>query len=537
MNFKYARPASEAHDYQLSIGNLLAGSLSSASRNEIVYRDKRRYDYPVLAQRLARLANVLAEHGVAAGTTVGVMDWDSHRYLECYFAVPMLGAVLLTINVRLAPDQVAYTIAHAQCETLLVHEDFRDLWEKVAPRPSAVRTVIWLRDDSDGTDPSDYETLMDQAQTKFDFPDIDERAIATTFYTTGTTGAPKAVCFTHRQIVLHTLAATGPFGAQRERGFGVDDVYMPMTPMFHVHAWGSPYVATMLGVKQVYPGRYDPALMLDLRQREKVTYSHCVPTILRMLLDVATARNEDLSGWHIVVGGAALTPGLAAEARGKGIDILAGYGMSETAPMVALALVQDAGRNGAKDISQRRGMKPVPLVQVRIVDEAMNDVPHDGQSQGELILRAPWLTPCYRGDQAASDTLWKGGWLHTQDVATINPSGRIMICDRIKDVIKTGGEWISSTALEQIIAEDEAVAEVAVIGVPDAKWSERPAAFVVPRRDQVPSLEVINARIQKLAEQGGISRFARLERLEIIGALPRTSVGKIDKKSLRVLLG
>jgi len=363
--------------------------------------------------------------------------------------------------------------------------------------------------------------------------------VATTFYTTGTTGMPKAVCFSHRQLVLHTL---GVLGALASPQFGQSvrhgDVYMPLTPMFHVHAWGLPYVATLLGLKQVYPGRYDADLLLALRRREQVTYSHCVPTILQMLLSAPSAAATDFSGWKITVGGSAMSTALARQALDRGIDVFAAYGMSETCPFLLANRLLEQSETGRRDdeVATRclTGL-PLPLVDLRVVDEQMNDVPHDGRTVGELVVRAPWLASGYVGDEEASAELWAGGYLHTRDIASIDAAGYVQIRDRAKDMIKSGGEWISSLQLEELIARHPGVAEAAVIAVQDERWGERPLAVIVPRSGagDPPTLENITLHLEAQVAAGALPRYALPDRIELVDALPRTSVGKLDKKALR----
>ncbi len=540
MTLRFATRATEAYLYQLTIGHLLDTALRTAADTEIVYRDQVRITYRELRDRIGRLASALTTLGANEGSVIGVLDWDSHRYLECYFAIPMMGAVLQTVNVRLPPAQVADTINRAEAEILLVHRNFLPLLDALRPALSQIRHVIVLMDGDETTpvpdgEAGEYEALLTAASPDHAFHDFDENAIATIFFTTGTTGSPKAVSFTHRQIVLHALAVSGPFGASRSRGFGIDDVYMPLTPMFHVHAWGIPYVATMLGVKQVYPGRYEPDTILRLRAREGVTFSHCVPAILQMVLAAADRTGADLSGWLMTIGGSALTAALCREGRRRGMDVIAGYGMSETAPTLTIARPPRGGE--ATDDEQVAALTaagvPIPLVAVRVVDEQMRDVPADGVSRGELVVRAPWLTQCYVGDVRASDELWRGGWLHTQDVASVDEHGTVHIRDRLKDVIKTGGEWLCSVTLEDLIAEVDGVAEVAVVGVAHPQWGERPIGVISAAPGHTPTLEAVNARLDRAIASGDVSRYGRLDRLEIVDSLPKTSVGKIDKKVLR----
>ena len=545
MPLRFAAPADEAYRVPLTIRHLLDGVLTRAGNQQIIYRDRSSYTYREFFDRVCRLASLLRNAAVEEGMTVAVMDWDSHRYLEAYFAIPMMGAVLQTVNIRLPAPQIAYTLRHAQAEVLLVHRDFFALFEELRPSLPALKAVIAITDGEETSLPDwaagEYEGLLSKASCDFAFEDFDEDAVATTFYTTGTTGNPKGVCFTHRQLVLHTLAAAGPFGSSTALpALGVEDVYMPLTPMFHVHAWGLPYVATMLGVKQVYPGRYEPEMICRLRSEHQVTYSHCVPTVLRMVLDAGEAADIDLRGWKMTIGGSALTKALCSEARGRGMLIGSGYGMSETCPIVMKAAQRSAAEQEDEEamlsILTASGI-PVPLVEINIVDEAMNPLPHDGRTRGELVLRAPWLTPCYTGDAKASQSLWRGGWMHTQDIATIDPEGCVRIRDRLKDIVKTGGEWVDSIQLEELVACAEGVAEAAVIAVPDAQWGERPLAVVVAQPGAEITLPVVNIPIQRAIESGEITRYAKLDRLEVVQDLPRTSVGKIDKKTLRARFG
>jgi fatty-acyl-CoA synthase len=531
-----------AYAYPLLIKQLLTTPIQQASGAEIVYRDLRRHSYPEFITRIARLGSALTRLGARPGMRIAVLDWDSHRYLECYFAVPMLGAVLMTANPRLAPEQLAYTLDHSGAEILLVHSDFVPLVAQIRDRLTKLRTLIALPDD--GGMPAglsfagEYEALLADADPRFDFPEFDENTTATQFYTTGTTGLPKGVSFTHRQIVLHTLSlmATIMLASQQGR-LSRETVYLPLTPMFHVHAWGIPYLATLAGMKQVYPGRYAPASIAALYQREGVTFSHCVPTILNMLLAAPEFRDLDLARWQVIIGGSALPRGLAEQALARGIDVYAGYGMSETCPVLSIAQVKP-GLAGDEAVRARTsaGM-PSVLVELRIVDEEMNDLPHDGAHQGEVVARAPHLTAGYVGNAAASETLWAGGWLHTGDIGVIGADGYLRITDRAKDVIKTGGEWVSSLDLEDLISRHPDVGEVAVIGVVDAKWGERPVALIVPKAGRTLDPESVRAHLFDAAGRGEISRFAVPERIEIVEALDKTSVGKLDKKRLRARFG
>ena len=537
-----------AYQYPLLIKQLWHTPLQQAPDQEIVYRDTRRLTYRQLRERVGRLASSLARLGVVAGDTVGVLDWDSNRFLEAYFAVPMMGAVLQTVNIRMPPEQIAYTIEHAGASVLLVNDDFVPVLEDIKQQLPKVKTLILM---SDRAVPQagglafagEYEDLLLSASPDYSFPDFDENTLATTFYTTGTTGSPKGVYFSHRQLVLHSLAEMAFLGTAAKQGrFCRDDVYMPITPMFHSHAWGLPWTATLAGVKQVYPGRYDPAFLVKLIKTEGVTFTHGVPTILQMLLGAATAANTDLAGLKMIVGGSELPRALARQALALGVDVYAGYGMSESAPLLCLAQVKSADLTGdlekELDIRTKAGMS-APLVDIRLVDARLNDVPHDGKTRGEVVVRAPWLTQGYIDNAEASEQLWAGGYLHTDDIGVIEPNGYLHIVDRIKDVIKTGGEWVSSLQIEDLVSQCKGVSEAAVIGVKDDKWGERPLALVV--RDAQTGADLsdtqIKAHLKSFADAGVISKYGIPDVILFVDALPKTSVGKFNKNALREKYG
>ena len=537
--------AAEAHDHQLTLDHLLHTALTCSPAREIVHESRSRIDYGELRRRIGRLASGLSALGVEPGSTVAMMDWDSTRYLECFFAIPMMGAVLHTINVRLAPEQILYTINHAEDDVILVHEDFVPLVAEIRERFDRAPKLVLVRDDDDGPASergldfaADYESLLEHGAAGYEFPALDERTRATTFYTTGTTGDPKGVWYTHRQLVLHTLGALGAIAsAGGHARLHRDDVYMPITPMFHVHAWGMPFVATLLGIKQVYPGRYEPEKLLRLIEREGVTFSHCVPTILHMLLGAPAASDVDLSGWKVVVGGSAMSAGLARAAMDRGIDVFGGYGMSETGPVLTLAQLERPALSLPDDAQielRCKAGRPIPLVDLRVVDEAMQPLPPGGTSTGEVVVRAPWTTSGYVKNRDGSEALWHGGYLHTGDVGYLDGDGYLRVTDRLKDVIKSGGEWISSIELEDVVSRCAGVAEAAAIGIPDARWGERPLVLVVPEDPEHPPEEsTIRGAIRKAADAGHINRWAVPDRIVCVDSLDRTSVGKIDKKRLR----
>ena len=533
------------HEFQLNIRNLLERSVKWSPNQEIVYRDSFRYTYGECFSRVRRLANLYTDLGVKKGDVIAVMDWDSHRYLEHYFAVPMMGAILHTVNIRLSPEQMLYTINDAEDKVLVVHEDFFPILKAIEPKFETVEKIIVIKEKGEAEYASprlvgEYEELIGQQSDDFQFDDaLNEDTIATLFYTTGTTGNPKGVYFSHRQLVLHTLSLSLAAAAFHEPiSFTCTDVYMPLTPMFHVHAWGVPYVATLLGVKQVYPGRYEPEMILKLLVNEKVTFSHCVPTILHMVVTHPATQNIDFSGWKVIIGGSALPRGLCEAAWKKGIRVISGYGLSETCPVLTLAQLKpemfDWEHERKIEVYTKTGF-PVPLVNLKIVDFEMNELPPGKENQGEIVVRTPWLTMGYYKSEENSKGLWRGGWLHTGDVAYVDDEGYVKITDRLKDVIKTGGEWVSSLELESLISRHEAVSEVAVVGVPDEKWGERPIAHVVlkPDFEGKVSEDDLKGFLNGFVENGTIEKWAVPDRFVFVDALPKTSVGKLDKKVIR----
>jgi acyl-CoA synthetase (AMP-forming)/AMP-acid ligase II len=548
MTTKIIDPTPSAYNYRLLIKHFLRTPMVYSPDQEIIYRDRMRYTYAAFAKRIHRLANALKDLGVEPGDTVAVMDWDSHRYLECFFAVPMMGAVLHTINIRLSPDQLIYTINHAQDDVILVNSDFLPLIESVKDQFATPKKIILISDRQESIETSlavdgEYEDLLSHAADEYEFPDFDENTVATTFYTTGTTGFPKGVFFSHRQIVLHTYGIMSVFCAYKSQSsINSGDVYMPMTPMFHVHAWGIPYLMTFLGAKQVYPGKYEPEMLLKLVSTEKVTFSHCVPTIMHMLVSNPAIKSFDLSGWKVIIGGSALSRGLCKTALDLGINVYTSYGMSETCPVLTTANLKpnmlEWGIDEQVGIRCRTGL-PLPNVYLKIIDSDGKPLPHDGKSTGEVVVRAPWLANGYLKDPEKSEDLWAGGWLHTGDIGFIDEYGYLQITDRLKDVIKTGGEWISSLALEDIISRHEAVSEAAVIGIPDDKWGERPLALVVLKdefKNKVTG-EDLKGFYAQFVKNGIIPKFGIPDKVTLVDSIAKTSVGKINKKALRSQYG
>lgn len=535
-------------EHQLLIKNLLYTPIAKNDEQEIVYKDNFRMNYKEFKRRVNKLANLLTKLGIKEGDTVAIMDYDSHRYLECYFAIPMIGAVLHMVNIRLTHEQILYTIDHAQDDILLINSEFIQTIEQIKGRIDTVKNYILIEDENSEIKSKtisfygEYEELLSQESDEFTFPDFDENTRATTFYTTGTTGMPKGVYFSHRQLVLHTLGILLSMSTHTKQGsFDQNDTYMPITPMFHVHAWGFPYMATFLGIKQVYPGKYIPDLLLELINKEGVTLSHCVPTILHMLLNSKKIDEIDLSKWKVLIGGSSLTKALAVSALKRGVDIFVGYGMSETCPVLSIAHLDD--KDLQKDIDEQAEIRvktgrPVALTEIEIVDEDMNKIEHDGGATGELVVRAPWLTKGYLKDQKNSENLWRGGYLHTGDIANCDDNGYFKITDREKDIIKVGGEWVSSLELEDIINQHQSVDEVAVIAIFDEKWGERPLGLVVLKDGDEKTVEKeILSHTKEFIKKGIMARESMLLKIIFVESIDKTSVGKINKRVLREKYG
>ena len=533
--------ADQAYGFPLLIKNLLSRAKVVSGNKKIHYADKTSYTYHEFFKRVNRLANVLKGLNLQKGDVIAVMDWDTHRYLECYFAIPMCGYILQTVNVRLSEDKVLYTINHAKPKALLLNSEFSPMIKSHTQDAPSVEHVIWLDDNNTPMPPyaqGEYEAMLAQASDEYEFEDFDENTIATTFYTSGTTGDPKGVFFTHRQLVLHTITEIIAASLNADgKGMRYSDVYMPMTPMFHVHAWGMPYAATMIGLKQIYPGRYLPNVLVDLIEQHNVSFTHCVPTVLQMILVEMGARGRKFNNLKMIIGGSKLTEGLAKQALENGIEVMTGYGMSETCPILTLTVFDeqfDKLSAEQQTTYRTRTGKPIPLVALELWDKHNQPQPQDGKSTGELVVRSPWLTQSYFKNTDSGTDLWQGGFLHTQDIGYMTAQGTVQITDRLKDVIKSGGEWISSLEIETIMSLHPSVADIAVIAIPDARWGERPMALIVLKPDyQDTKAEDIIAIAQQAYERGHLPKYGIPQDVKFITELPKTSVGKIDKKVIR----
>ena len=537
--------------YQLLVKHLLEHAAKVQPEGEIVYKDLVRQNYAQLYERCQRLSNALKGLGVREGSRVISFEWNTHRFLEIYFAVPCMGAMMHMGNPLLTPEQIIYLINRVEDEVLIFNKDFTPIIEAVSSKLKTVRHYIVLADDGKLPETtlnpiSEYEELLLSASPNYEYPDLNEDTVASLGNTTGTTGDPKVCFFTHRQHIMHTLIwANMLLGFSGERGFDPRrDPTIQLVPMFHAHGWGVPYIATFLGCKQIYPGRFDPKVFLELLKKEKRPgrggYICCVPTMLDMIVSYPEVEQyrEYLEGLIYEGGGSRLTNRLASRARELGMDLCAGWGMTEVYTKVGLQYLKPHmfswPEDKKVDFLSRTGMAP-PFVEQRVVDEDGKDVAKDGETVGEIVLRAPWLTTGYCKDPEKSEELWKDGWMHSGDMATIDEEESVLIMDRAKDVIKSGGEWISSLTLENLINMHPKVQEVAVVAAHSEKWGERPVVVVVAKDEYKGKVseEELRDHMTQYVEEGKILKWWIPEKFIFVDEIPRTSVGKFDKKTMR----
>jgi acyl-CoA synthetase (AMP-forming)/AMP-acid ligase II len=518
-------------EFPLTITHFLDRARAQFSEREIVTRlpdrSLHRYRYADFHRRALRLASALRRLGVGDGDRVATLCWNHYQHLEAYFAIPAMGAVCHTLNLRLHPDELAYIANHAGDKVLIVDRSLVPLWEKIKDRARSVERVIVV--------PDDYEALIDREPDDFVWPQLDEKQAAMICYTSGTTGNPKGVVYSHRSTVLHTMGAClADTIAVRE----VDSALI-VVPMFHAAAWGLPFGAVMVGAKLVLPGPFlDAESLLDLMAGERVTLAGGVPTIwlgILALLD-QNPKKWDLSAvTRMVVGGSAAPPSMIdGFARRHGIQILHAWGMTEMNPLGTLAHLKSAHRDrpDAEKLEVRASQGyPAPLVEIRHVDDGGGILPWDGKTMGELEVRGPWVAASYLGDEG-KDRFTKDGWFKTGDVVTIDPQGYVRITDRSKDVVKSGGEWISSVALENALMSHPAVLEAAVFARLDLKWAERPVAAVVFKPGASATPEELRAHIVD-----HFPKFWLPDEYIVVPQIPRTSTGKFQKSKLREMYG
>jgi len=499
-------------------------------------RDKvHRYTYAELGNRARQLAHALTKLGVKQGDRVATLAWNGYRHLEIYTAVPCMGAVLHTLNLRLSTADLEYIVNHAEDLVVCVDDDLLPLLEKLEGKIPSVKHVIVMNNTGKTTtafpNVHDYEELIAGEPTEFMWPEVDENAPMGLCYTSGTTGNPKGVMYTHRSNYLHTITGGLPdmLGLQR------DDVIMAVVPMFHANAWGLPYIATMLGLKQVFPGpTMDGASVCQLIQDEKVTFTGGVPTIWMGVMSELQANpgKYDLSSLKEMICGGSAPPRAMIDwmETNLGVNFVQAWGMTETSPLGTVTRLKPRMKQWPRekqlDVKQRAGIY-APGLQIRIADDAGNEVAHDGQSMGRLLIRGPWIAATYFKQDPTPDK-FPDGWLDTGDVATVDSEGYMAIADRSKDLVKSGGEWISSVDLENAIMAIPGVAEAAVIAIAHPKWDERPLACVVKK----PGVELTKEQIyEHLLKQ--FAKWWMPDDILFIDAVPKTSVGKFDKKVLR----
>jgi fatty-acyl-CoA synthase len=491
--------------------------------------------FEAVARRVDALAGALAALNVGRNARVATFCWNHQAHLEAYLAVPSMGAVLHTLNVRLFPDQIAGIMQHAEDEVLVIDAGLVTNLRDVIPRVPSLRHVIVVS----GTPPAasvphasvhDYESLLASHSGPFAWPALDERDAAVVCYTTGTTGNPKGVVYSHRTIYLHTLGTLG------RDTFGIcqSDRILLLPSMFHANAWGLPYSAWLAGSDLLLPGPDLKATSIRrMIELERPTFTALVPTLINDLLQADRETRLDMSSFRVILsGGSAVSPALIRSVRERwGVPVLQGWGMTETSPMCCLSIPPRDTPVEEEPAWRTKSGRPVPGMFVRLVGDDGGPLPNDGATVGELQLRGPWVTGGYHRNESPG-SFTEDGWLRTGDVGTIDPHGYVQVTDRSKDGIKSGGEWVSSVELENHIAFHPAVFEAAVIGVPDPRWEERPLAVVVRRPGEVVSAAELLAFLHDR-----VARFWLPERWAFVETLPKTSVGKIDKKELRRIFG
>ncbi|NKR52066.1 long-chain-fatty-acid--CoA ligase [Rhodococcus hoagii] len=525
---------STMNDLPLSIAQLLRhGSTVHADAEVVTWTEAgaRRRTYAEVGRRCAQLAHALRGLGVDGDDRVATFMWNNAEHLEAYLAVPSMGAVLHTLNIRLFPEQLVHVANHAEDRVIIVDATLVPLLAPQLPQLKTVEHVIVTGESTAGLEAPEgvqvhtYEDLIAGESTEYDWPELDERSAAAMCYTSGTTGDPKGVVYSHRSIYLHSMQvcmSDGPNLAQGDRALAV-------VPQFHAMSWGLPYAAFMIGASLIMPDRFlQPGPLAELIAAERPTFAAAVPTIWQGLHLHLEHHPQDISSMReVLIGGAAVPPSLMhAFENDHQVSVLHAWGMTETSPVGSVAR-PPAEATGEERWKYRYTQGRFPAsVEARLIDYDGNRVPHDGTSIGELEVRGPWITASYYGVEAPDK--FRDGWLRTGDVGSITPDGYLTLSDRTKDIIKSGGEWISSVDLENAVMGHPAVAEAAVIGIPDEKWDERPLVAVVLREGSDTTLDQLR---DFLADK--VAKWQLPENWAVIQEVPKTSVGKFDKKRLR----
>ncbi|MPY82149.1 MAG: long-chain-fatty-acid--CoA ligase [Actinophytocola sp.] len=521
-------------DVPLSLSQLLRYGTSAHGASEVVTwtgEEPRRETYAQVGERAARLANALRSLGVTGDQRVATFMWNNNEHLEAYLAVPAMGAVLHTLNIRLFPDQLIFVANHAEDEVIIVDGTLVPLLAKQLPELKTVRHVIVANGDAasleapDGVSVHSYEELLAAQPDTFDWPELDENSAAAMCYTSGTTGDPKGVVYSHRSIWLHSMQVC----MTDSMALAQSDKALAIVPQFHAMSWGLPYAALMVGASLVMPDRFlQPGPIAEMLAAEKPTFAAAVPTVWQGLLLHLAEHPQDISHLReVVIGGSAVPPAMMHTFEEKyGVPVLHAWGMTETSPLGSVARAP-VGTSGEQAWAYRYTQGRFPAsVRARLIDDSGAELPWDGTAVGELEVRGPWIASSYHG--VDDPEKFHDGWLRTGDVGHVTPDGFLTLTDRSKDVIKSGGEWISSVELENHVMAHSAVAEAAVIGVPDEKWDERPlVAVVLKEGEQATAAELRDFLGDKVA------KWQLPENWTFVDEVPKTSVGKFDKKRLR----
>ncbi|MEU2506027.1 long-chain fatty acid--CoA ligase [Streptomyces sp. NPDC007863] len=535
---------STMQDVQLTISRILEHGRRVHGRSTVTTwtgePEPQRRTFAEIGDRAAQLANALRDElGVRPGEATATLMWNNAEHVEAYFALPSMGAVLHTLNLRLPPEQLVFIVHHAADRVVLVNGSLLPLLAPLLPHLPTVEHVVVAgpgdRSLLDGAAPRvhEYEELIAGRPTTYDWPELDERTAAAMCYTSGTTGDPKGVVYSHRSIYLHSMQVN----MTESMGLTDTDTTLVVVPQFHVNAWGLPHATFMTGINMLMPDRFlQPAPLAEMIEREKPSHAAAVPTIWQGLLAEVTAHPRDLSSMkQVTIGGAACPPSLMEAYDRLGVRLCHAWGMTETSPLGTMAH-PPAGLTPEEEWPYRVTQGRFPAgVEGRLVGPSGEHLPWDGESAGELEVRGTWIAGSYFGGIGADpirpeDKFSEDGWLKTGDVGVISPDGFLTLTDRAKDVIKSGGEWISSVELENAIMAHPAVAEAAVVAVPDEKWGERPLATVVLKEGETADYATLR---DFLATEGGIAKWQLPERWAIVPAVPKTSVGKFDKKVIR----
>jgi fatty-acyl-CoA synthase len=520
-------------DYPLTLTPVIERAERFSATREVVSRRPdgsiHRTTFGACGERARRLGSALAKLGVADGDRVATLLWNQPEHLELYFAVPLMGAVIHTLNPRLHPDELGFIASDADDKVIVVDETLLEAFESFRGAQDFEHVIVVSHSGQTPEGTHDYETLVQEGELR-DWPDLDERRAGAMCYTSGTTGRPKGVVYSQRSLVLHSLVGALP----DQLGVARADTVLPVVPMFHANAWGLPYIAAFAGAKLVLPGpKLDPVSVLDLMAEEKVTMSAGVPTVWMGVLQALDAEPDrwDLSALQrLIVGGSAVPRSMLEGFDRHGLTIIQAWGMTETSPLGSVcrlpASLHDADEEAQYQFRARQGIA-APFVEIRARGEDGELLPWDDSAMGELEVRGPWVAAGYHRGQG-TEKFTDDGWFQTGDVVKIDEHGCIRICDRSKDLVKSGGEWISSVDLENLLMSHPAVAEAAVIAIPDDRWGERPLAVIVAREGEQVSPEDLREHLSQ-----DFAKWQLPERFEFVEEIPRTATGKFKKIDLR----